>query len=701
MVCDQFEAIFDETVTAAERAAFCEALRTMILTGDVWVIATLRADFFSRCAELPERFRDLFIEQGGIYAVGGPRPPEISQMIRRPAMMAGITFERRGDPEEGLDDVLRDAASGNATVLPLLQFTLDELWRRSKGSGVLRFSDYEDLGGLQGALRLRADEVYSGLPAPVRASLPRVLAGLVHTDPTDDRRILQNRLSRDQFSSSPDCLALIAAFVDAHLLVSDQAPDGTAVVGLAHEALLREWPPAVRWIEQNRDLLRLRAGIAAAAVLWRNSDSQEGRLLTGALLKDATRLLKETPEMLAPGGAGLCRVVDRRQPPQADAARLSERSRGGGGRTGGPRPDHWSPADFLRHVVRADAAVGLERFPADPALGERRSSNLRTSIDSFGSYLRGVAAELASRPELNAWAVAQVSLALHELDASSPFDGQVLRAIMSETRDVSCHCWRETEDKLPHSMATAWAFSALAQYGQAAIPAEIEAVLNRQGPSGWWAMFPATAHERNASTSATAWTAYALHRLLQKNLIPPEQRGAVESAVKKASEWLIKRVQPDEARWTEYPPDQTFERHSEYLAVSALVIHVLRAVGASTQFDALWLEQLPRTVPSPLQSEQAKGYVFRSERQFTLDDVRHYRFPWMLVTTADAYVNGSTAQKARAALWIEEALQRPLTPAGLHNEHWTIAETLFALRHVGAVVGLKPVGRPVPAASNQ
>ena len=228
VVCDQFEAIFDETVTAAERSALCEALRTMILTGDVWVMATLRADFFSRCADLPERFRDLFIEQGGIYAVGGPRPAEISQMIRRPAMMAGLTFERRGDPEEGLDDVLRDAASGNPTVLPLLQFTLDELWRRSAGSGVLRFSDYENLGGLHGALRLRADEVFAGLPAQVQASLPKVLAGLVHTDPTDDRRILQNRVSRDQFSGSPDCLALIAAFVDAHLLVSDQAPDGTA-----------------------------------------------------------------------------------------------------------------------------------------------------------------------------------------------------------------------------------------------------------------------------------------------------------------------------------------------------------------------------------------------------------------------------------------------------------------------------------------
>ena len=113
---------------------------------------------------------------------------------------------------------------------------------------------------------------------------------------------------------------------------------------------------------------------------------------------------------------------------------------------------------------------------------------------------------------------------------SSPFDGQVLRAIMSETRDVSCHCWRETEDKLPHSMATAWALSALAQYGQAAIPRERSkrfSIARARVDGG--RCFPRRTDERNASTSATAWTAYALHRLLQKNLIPPEQRARVEA----------------------------------------------------------------------------------------------------------------------------------------------------------------------------
>jgi AAA ATPase domain len=701
VVCDQFEAIFDETVTAAERAAFCEALRTMILTGDVWVMATLRADFFSRCAVLPERFRDLFIEQGGIYAVGGPRPAEISQMIRRPAMMAGVTFERRGDPEEGLDDVLRDAASGNATVLPLLQFTLDELWRRSAGSGVLRFADYENLGGLQGALRLRADEVFSGLPAQVQASLPKVLAGLVHTDPTDDRRILQNRISRDQFSNSPDCLALIAAFVDAHLLVSDQAPDGTAVVGLAHEALLREWPPAVRWIEQNRGLLRLRAGITAAAMLWRNDNSQEGRLLTGALLKDATRLLKEMPEMLAPEERGFVELSIAHE--RRKRRRLFKQSAAAAALVGLAVLIPTIGVGQLSYgmaFVRTLPAVwnDSQRIPVSAAA----VANLQTSIDSLGGFLHGVLREVAGRPELNTWAVAQLSLALHELPAaphelaSAPtISGQQLRAIMSENRDVSCQCWRETEDKLPHSMASAWVIYSLAQYDQRASPGEIDAILDRQARNGWWAMFPATGDERNASTSATAWTTLALHHQSKKNLISPEQRARVEAAIKNASAWLIGRALPDEARWTEYPPDQIFERGYEYLAVSALVIHVLRTVAGSAQFDSLWLDQLPQAVPSPLQSEMAKGYVFRSKTQFTLDDVRHYRFPWMLTTTVDAYANGTAVQKARAALWIEEAFRKPLTPSDMHNEHWTIAETLFALRHVRSVLQGKAGGPAV------
>src|SRR5262249_29529928 len=127
-------------------------------------------------------FRDLFISRGGLFTIGAPRGAEIADMIRKPARMAGLRFEQRNNPEESLDDVLRDAASGNPTSLPLLEFTLDELWRRSAGSGILKFSDYHDLGGLEGAIRRRADDIFNSLPEKVRKSLPDVLAVLVHTD---------------------------------------------------------------------------------------------------------------------------------------------------------------------------------------------------------------------------------------------------------------------------------------------------------------------------------------------------------------------------------------------------------------------------------------------------------------------------------------------------------------------------------------
>ena len=152
MVCDQFEAIFDETVTASERAAFCEAMRTMVLTGRVWVIATLRADFFSRCFGAARAVPRPVYRTGrhlrGRRAASGRDLPDDP-----PASHDGGHHVRASRRSAKRDSTTCCATPLRATptVLPLLQFTLHELWRRSGGSGVLRFSDYEELGGLHGA----------------------------------------------------------------------------------------------------------------------------------------------------------------------------------------------------------------------------------------------------------------------------------------------------------------------------------------------------------------------------------------------------------------------------------------------------------------------------------------------------------------------------------------------------------------------
>ena len=89
-------------------------------------------------------------------------------------------------------------------------------------------------------------------------------------------------------------------------------------------------------------------------------------------------------------------------------------------------------------------------------------------------------------------------------------------------------------------------------------------------------------------------------------------------------------------------------------------------------------------MPGLGESEISKGNVFRTKTVMTVDDSRHYRFPWMLRTTVEAYANGTVAQRARALLWIEEALGAPLRIEDFHNEFWTMSEILFALGHAQA-----------------
>jgi hypothetical protein len=105
------------------------------------------------------------------------------------------------------------------------------------------------------------------------------------------------------------------------------------------------------------------------------------------------------------------------------------------------------------------------------------------------------------------------------------------------------------------------------------------------------------------------------------------------------------------------------------------------------------LNNLPKTVPSPTESEQAKGYVFRSLTQMTIDDVRHYRYPWMLRTTVDAYAAADLMQRAKALVWLEDALRRAPTPQEVNSEAWTSAEVLFALRHAKSVLSQKPAAQ--------
>ncbi|HZD52552.1 MAG TPA: tetratricopeptide repeat protein, partial [Woeseiaceae bacterium] len=296
LVIDQMEEMFTQDgLTAKDRKAFASTLDALARSGRVWIIGTLRSDFYPRLLELPVIGE--LKEGDGQYDLMPPVPSEIGQMIRLPTRAAGLRFEEDPASSERLDDMLRDAAAEHPEVLPLLQFTLEELYQRRTAHGMLTLEAYRELGGVEGSLAQRAETVFQGLPPDVQAVLPKVLNALVSIE-QDGHETIGRKRAPWQDATDPKVRALLDTFVAARLFVTELADDGSAVVTVAHEALLWHWPRVRDWVGQNRENLRIRSRIAVAAERWTEENKRPDLLLPrGKPLGEAETLLDQDVDL--------------------------------------------------------------------------------------------------------------------------------------------------------------------------------------------------------------------------------------------------------------------------------------------------------------------------------------------------------------------------------------------------------------------
>ncbi len=308
LVIDALEGMFaNPLVGARDRAAFMRAVDTLARSGRCMVIATCRNDFYPRVVELPELVE---LKQGsGLYDVKPVTRGEIAQMIRRPAQAAALAFDRDERTEETLDDVIRDAAVRNPEALPLLQYTLQELYARRSETGMLSFQAYREIGGLEGALGTRAEAIFQQLDDEARAELPWLLQHLVNLR-ADDESVTGRKIAWSSLGEGAR-RRLVERLVEARLLISElafQAP----VVGVAHEALLHHWPRVVAWIDENRAALQARARLEPIAQRWERESRRRDLLLPpGRLLEEARPLLESPVIPLADYELAFVRASDR------------------------------------------------------------------------------------------------------------------------------------------------------------------------------------------------------------------------------------------------------------------------------------------------------------------------------------------------------------------------------------------------------
>jgi hypothetical protein len=308
LVVDQAEELWTLAPTEPEAQAvfvhdqqrpFIQHLLTAIAAPDapLLVVLTMRADFLHRAAEQP----DLAHAIGEHDVIVSPMSAaELRDAIVRPAEVAGGQFE------SGLVDELIEQTLGRVGALPLLEYTLQELWKRREPDGSLTWMAYRALGGIEGALAARADAILAERYKPEQQDdLRRLLLRLVQ--PGEGAADTRRRVPLDDLvpvGSSADAVqALLQPLTDERLLVvttpTDQAmPQAvsaqppvvggpSSVVELSHEALIRAWPTFGRWIADARADLRFQLQLEDAAIEWQGSGENADLLWSGLRLAQA------------------------------------------------------------------------------------------------------------------------------------------------------------------------------------------------------------------------------------------------------------------------------------------------------------------------------------------------------------------------------------------------------------------------------
>ncbi|MBV8837085.1 MAG: hypothetical protein JO000_11135, partial [Alphaproteobacteria bacterium] len=303
LVVDQLEELFTlGEVTPEQRQAFVRCLDGLMKDGRVFVVATMRSDYWHRAAEIPALIA--LAEGHGRVDLLPPTQAEIAMMIARPAEVAGLAFEADPRSEIGLDAAIAADAAQQPGALPLLSFLLDALYAedvQAANGSVLRYTSMRKLGGFQGAIATRAEAAFAALPAQAQAALPKVLRELV-TVSRSGAEPTARLVPMDRFAPGSGEREVVEAFLDpqVRLLVADG--DGTSArVRVAHEALITHWDRAKAQIAQDRDDLRTRAMVEEALTEWRAAApaGKSGYLLRDPQLASAIDVAKRWGDELA------------------------------------------------------------------------------------------------------------------------------------------------------------------------------------------------------------------------------------------------------------------------------------------------------------------------------------------------------------------------------------------------------------------
>ncbi|MFQ3628355.1 MAG: caspase family protein, partial [Cyanobacteriota bacterium] len=316
LIIDQFEEVFTlccgSQAEALRRQFFQCLLSALAQTEDCFsIVVVLRADFFGKCLHYEGLAAQI---KRQILRVLPMSYEQIKNTIVRPAKRAGLICEPNLVYTMLLDVI------GAPGELPLLQYTLRELWEQRERSpqgapSKLTLNAYTELGGVRGTLQKRATDLYNSLEPDEQAAARRIFLTLTRLgEGTEDTR---RRAAKDELISPafprPLIERTLEKLVASKLVITSRGNEGdrgeskarshpsAELLDVAHEALIRNWSLLRGWLDDSREMLRRQRRIEQAALEWAKlgKPTRHEYLLGGDRLQDAISFQKTYPQELS------------------------------------------------------------------------------------------------------------------------------------------------------------------------------------------------------------------------------------------------------------------------------------------------------------------------------------------------------------------------------------------------------------------
>lgn len=298
VVIDQFEELFTHA-SPTGRDFLIRQLSSLAQFSEIRThfIATMRSDYLNELFELKTLWD---LARYGIE-LRAMSVQEMKEAIQKPLQNRTENdkryLEKRFEP--GLVERLAQDASQEATYLPLLQVTLEELWRKNK----LKLENYQ---GLTAAISQRADKVHQFNDyndsdpqderlQPERDEILNIFLDLVSVslDDKPERDVRRSRTRQELETASPEREHLIEDLVQARMLsvhLEKFDTERVEYVNIIHDTLILNWQLLMDKIKGKRSKLKHRIRFEQELSAWVSNGYSDTHLLSGIHMSESQEL---------------------------------------------------------------------------------------------------------------------------------------------------------------------------------------------------------------------------------------------------------------------------------------------------------------------------------------------------------------------------------------------------------------------------